>query len=310
MKKIYLSFAIIASAIQINAQSARSADQIEGLTLTQSPVDLSAVKIQKNSLPVLATLPCDTMKTTSAGGNSQNGNMFDVVNTNSITATITNIDQCFDFSTGTDTIMVYYKTGTFVGSEANPGAWTFAGKAAVSPTVAGSPLPVALPLNINIPTTGTVGLYVTLKGNNVAYTNGLTMGAVFSSKDGINFKEGKGVTYPFGSTFPGTGTASRVWNGVLHYCVGATGINESELNNQLSVFPNPASDNITVRSSNGNFENATIMLADMTGRVVNITTNVNQEEIILNLSGFEKGIYLLQIKDENGVKATKKIMVK
>jgi hypothetical protein len=62
-----------------------------------------------------------TLTTEFAGGNGQDGNMFDVV-VGSNPLTITGFDLYL--SSGTMTIEVYAKNGTWVGSENNPLAWT------------------------------------------------------------------------------------------------------------------------------------------------------------------------------------------
>lgn len=308
MKKIYFSFAILLALVsQSNAQHA---DVLEGLTLPVNPVDVSSVQAAKEPSGAFSVMACDTLGTTFAAGNGQNGNFFDLVNTNSVSIQITDIDQCFT-STTSDTIYVYYKSGTFVGSEATPSAWTLGGKMLFAPSFTGTPENVGLGLNIVIPSGQTYGMYVTLRTQTVRYTNGLTMGAVYKTKDGLQFKEGKGAAYPWGSTFPASGTASRIWNGVLHYCTMApTGVAELNSENSLSVYPNPSNGHFTVKNSSAaQMKNATLSITDMTGRLVYTQNNINENEINVNSENFKSGLYILQVVNENAVIINEKISI-
>ncbi len=77
--------------------------------------------------------------------------------------------------------------------------------------------------------------------------------------------------------------------------------------NSILIYPNPSKNFITIASANV-FKNATVVLTDMTGKVVlkkqfNHTTTTQ-----LNLSDLHKGIYLLEIADAG--KVTRKKVVK
>jgi hypothetical protein len=308
MKKIYFSFAILLALV--SQTKAQHADVLEGLTIPVSQVDVSSVQAAKEPTGEFSTTACDTLGTTFAAGNGQNGNFFDLVNTNTLSIQITDLSQCFS-STATDTIYVYYKSGTFVGSEATPSAWTLATKMAYAPSFTGTPEVLGLGLNIVIPSGQTYGMYVTLRTQTVRYTNGLTMGATYKTKDGLEFKEGKGVQYPWGSTFPTSGTSSRIWNGVLHYCtMTTTGISELNSENSLSVYPNPANGHFTVKNNSAvQLNNATLTVKDMTGRLVYSQKNINADEINITTDNFKSGLYILQVENENVVIITQKISV-
>jgi hypothetical protein len=73
-----------------------------------------------------------------------------------------------------------------------------------------------------------------------------------------------------------------------------TGITEIK-NNAVSFYPNPATDNLTIYNVSGN-----INIIDITGKVVK-TIKSNANNTVINVSGFAKGIYFLQL--ENGTVA-------
>lgn len=305
MKKIYISLAVMAAVVQLNAQSniTISEDQKAGLGIPVKMVDLSAVKHRENSPALHSPAGCDSMLTTTAGGNSQNGNMFDLTNTSAVAIQIASIEQCFAGTTS-DTLEVYYIPGTFIGNETTSSAWTMVGKAAMSPTVTGTPLSVPISINVSIPAGQTYGFYVTLRASNVAYTNGTSVGNVYQTANGLEFKEGKGVAYPFGGNF-----SPRIWNGVINYCSPLIlGVEEMNTAGNLSVYPNPASSYLTVKSVATSFTKAKVTIKDVTGRLVYSQDNISESEIRINTENLKSGIYMLQVENGN-LLTTKKISI-
>ncbi len=153
----------------------------------------------------------NALATTLAGGNNHRGNMFDITAINDVM--ITSFDA---HPMGNTDYEVYYKTGTYLGSENTPGAWTLVGSATgVVAQPMGTATPLPIPVNIVIPAGQTYSFYVTSSNVGVSqnYTNGTTAGAVFAADGNIQFHEGVGIEYPFsGSAF-----SPRVWNGNIHY---------------------------------------------------------------------------------------------
>lgn len=153
--------------------------------------------------PVFAAIESGSLTTTFASNNGCFGNMFDVTAFEDLT--ITSFDQNL-WTTGTQDVTVYYKAGTYVGSETTPGDWTLLGT--VSVTGAGDNLPT--PINIgglDIPAGQTYGIFIdTSLGNN--YTNGDN---VFTNTE-MEISAGAGFCTPFTSPI-----ASRTWNGTIYY---------------------------------------------------------------------------------------------
>ncbi|MBK5284074.1 MAG: hypothetical protein JJE25_01615, partial [Bacteroidia bacterium] len=162
-----------------------------------------------------------SLNSTFAGGNGQNGNMFDVTALSSII--ITGIDQ--NLNTGfSHTVNIYSHPGSFAGTEATPGAWTLLGSASgITSLGAGIGTPIPIALNLNISAGQTVALYVTCTNNpgsaTVAYTNGTAQGSVYSSDANLQILEGIGKQWDAGFAAANFGIApdSRIWNGTIHY---------------------------------------------------------------------------------------------
>jgi len=77
------------------------------------------------------------------------------------------------------------------------------------------------------------------------------------------------------------------------FVVNPNGINQPTFQTNISVYPNPATDLITVKASN-NILGLTFIIADQTGRQV-MTGKLNDETTSVNISELATGIYLFQV---------------
>jgi hypothetical protein len=87
---------------------------------------------------------------------------------------------------------------------------------------------------------------------------------------------------------------------------GTAGISDNELNNNISVYPNPANDviNIAVTDAIGT-DNCTIMMYDLQGRVVK---QFNSFVDSVNVAELAAGVYMLNITKDGAV-SSKKIII-
>ena len=168
---------------------------------------------------------CFSVTSSSAGGNSNDGTMFDVVNISANAITIGSFDQAFAVP-GASNMSIYTKAGTWNGFESTPAAWTLVGS---DPAVVHGAFPaidgVAIPVGVTIGSAATQAFYITCDAPspNVAYTNGVgQVGAVIASNADLLVRGGVGKAYPFGTTF-GLPTAGRPWIGRVHYCPAGPG---------------------------------------------------------------------------------------
>jgi Ig-like domain CHU_C associated/Secretion system C-terminal sorting domain len=79
------------------------------------------------------------------------------------------------------------------------------------------------------------------------------------------------------------------------------GINQFDINNSLEVYPNPASEHLTVKLNNQNFK-FNLRMYDVTGRIVLTDTHETSGLFnkTYNLSGLSKGVYYLSILSSDG----------
>jgi hypothetical protein len=108
---------------------------------------------------------------------------------------------------------------------------------------------------------------------------------------------------------PSPGSNSSAWmfktdaNGVL-------GFESSRVeSSRFKVFPNPAREYITFEFQQGIEQDAALRLYNALGQMVlEEKLNKGMQQIQISLKGMQPGIYLLQVRDRNGVVSTKKFV--
>ncbi len=104
-----------------------------------------------------------------------------------------------------------------------------------------------------------------------------------------------------------TDAAGCVDSNMTTVSIGSVGINEV---NQMSyqVFPNPASQHITVRNNHATLEGAQVKITDLLGRVVvHTVVNENTGSAEISVAELSAGTYVLEIKQEDKLSRIKLI---
>lgn len=107
------------------------------------------------------------------------------------------------------------------------------------------------------------------------------------------------VTAEDGSTKDWTITATRK---------AGVGIEDIALANSLNIYPNPATDKLTVDFSKFNGEVNTLSLVSIDGKVL-IHKTIATKQLTLEVSDIAAGVYLLQLQSTNGT-TTQKVLIK
>ncbi|MCC7333329.1 MAG: DUF4465 domain-containing protein [Flavobacteriales bacterium] len=105
-------------------------------------------------------------------------------------------------------------------------------------------------------------------------------------------------------------TDNSMWgmNTPAFFCIGRineTPVSVAEIDeNRFELFPNPASDNVYLKSKD--LINR-IQILDLSGRIVKAINNVNSKEFKLSLSGLNSGVYSIQT-ETNEKKTTQRLI--
>lgn len=143
----------------------------------------------------------ESLATPINSNNGQRGVMFDIT-ANNFNIEINSFDALLYAGT-TANYEIYYKSGSYIGSENNAGNWTLLGSVTNLTSLGNSqttPIPIAL--NVLIPAGQTFGFYITNDfGGGVLYRDGVTASDDLGSNSDISITGGVGKSYPFGLSF-------------------------------------------------------------------------------------------------------------
>ncbi len=147
--------------------------------------------------------------------NGQRGIMFDIVATNDI------IINCFSpylYNGVTGTYSIYYCSGSFVGKDKNPAAWTFVDSATNITGTANVATYIPVSVNMPIQVGDTVGFYITARGTSPSYgginylNDTSSVGTPHITDANMTILAGIGKDYPFLQSY-----VTRSYLGQVHY---------------------------------------------------------------------------------------------
>ncbi|WP_419814680.1 PEPxxWA-CTERM sorting domain-containing protein [Glacieibacterium sp.] len=172
---------------------------------------IGSIALAAWGLPAAAS----TLSTPLAGGNSQNGIMFDVA-TGASALTLQSIGV--NINSGTYDFEFYTHDGAIGGDNSNAGAWTLRGTFSGVATAGSGNITTFDFADFGLAANSAYGLYLTTMGDgNVNYTNGSAVGDVIAANADLSIMSGYGKSYPFGSSY-----SPRNFNGELTYALGGT----------------------------------------------------------------------------------------
>jgi hypothetical protein len=103
-------------------------------------------------------------------------------------------------------------------------------------------------------------------------------------------------------------TVQHYLNDRIAYCLPLfTGLNEQLISaNQVQLYPNPASDRITVQVEGANI--LSLNISDLRGRVIRSYEPIGDPQFTMERGTISDGIYLVEIKTAKG-RVTKKLVI-
>jgi hypothetical protein len=123
-------------------------------------------------------------------------------------------------------------------------------------------------------------------------TSSYSVGAIFvGTQTGINGSVSQGTQQPFE--------------------ISTLGSDEfTQINLEMSVYPNPTVDRLNLLVSNTEWSNLTYQLFDISGKIVSENQKITASETPVSMQSFSQGIYFLIVKDSTKTVKTFKIIKK
>jgi acetyl esterase/lipase len=90
---------------------------------------------------------------------------------------------------------------------------------------------------------------------------------------------------------------------------GPTGLVEANINNSVSIFPNPAKELVNVTMENHKAPIASVVIFDMMGREISVNNNIRAHQAQINTNGFATGMYIVVVKNTDGSIASKRLTI-
>jgi hypothetical protein len=81
---------------------------------------------------------------------------------------------------------------------------------------------------------------------------------------------------------------------LYNWICNASQISETKINSSFSVYPNPSSHYVTIKSEEAGINPQKISITDVLGNIV-ICSETNKTETELNIAGLKKGIYFIRV---------------
>lgn len=145
-------------------------------------------------------------------------------------------------------------------------------------------------LPVSVANTSTGKGYVTFK---IKLKPGFSVGDVIPNTASIFFDTNPAIV-------------TNTFNTEFVSALGTTNFNS----NNFVVFPNPATNSVTVSLQNSNENLKSTVIYDVLGKAVKIVSNISSNENIIDINDISKGVYLLEITTENNFKEIKKLVIK
>ncbi|RYZ52097.1 MAG: hypothetical protein EOP49_10345, partial [Sphingobacteriales bacterium] len=229
----------------------------------------------------------NNLATTMAGGNGASGNMFDLT-TQASAVSITSFDiNTYNFGIPV-TVEVYYKTGSYSGSQNTPANWTLHSSTTVNGLGFGNYTNIPIPA-LTLSANQTYGLYVTTTDGSISYTDGVNT----YSDSYLTFASGNGNSYPFQSDF-----FPRTFNGRINYSVNNCAGPRQAV---TVVVTEPATLSVTTTNTacNGAANGAATVTPTGTGPFT-YSWNTSPAQTTATATGLAAGTYSVTVTDNNG----------
>jgi hypothetical protein len=246
------------------------------------------------------SVACDHLTVPCVNTVSTNGFYIDVEPVSDVTITyFATVSQ----NPGSRDMEIYYKQGSFVGSETNSGDWTLVGSATgfEPDTSIACPIPqTQIPIAVNICALGgqRTAFYImkvngtgTFEANDTYPVNGIL-------EDDGALKVYAGKVASGYSTFTNIGLRDSIsFQGSINYqCGCSNGVKNAEVLKAATLYPNPVQGELQINLHNYSSDQCVARLVDLTGKqILSQEVAVENQSLKMNVNSLASGMYYVQI---------------
>ena len=137
---------------------------------------------------------------------------------------------------------------------------------------------------------------------------GMIASVATNGNDFINHGDLSGFWVSFGLDINKEMYIADIVGGGIYRIKGGEIFGLDDVNINVSLIPNPASDSLQVSIINNQIN--TIIIYDLKGVIVLSKTNISSSEKILAVNNLESGIYLVKVTSESGKSLVRKLIIK
>lgn len=254
---------------------------------------------------------CDSLNTIYGYTYLNHGAMFNVVAGDNIT-----LDHLTsNIKNGTFKYFIYYKTGSFVGFETDPGAWTLIDSANVTSanngsTISNQPTVIPINLNLNMYAGDTIAFYLTAPTLSSVYLTSTTIpwATEYSADSKLSISVARSIYQYHGTPF----STPQIWNGSVAYCeTGPVTVSEiSEMEKvDFDAIVSESNLNILIQESVLNkYSNIEFQMIDILSKKIN-KKEIKSDLTSFNLNNISRGVYVCTLRSNDSIIAVKKILI-
>jgi hypothetical protein len=97
------------------------------------------------------------------------------------------------------------------------------------------------------------------------------------------------------------------------YVYNTCNVTATSMNDQFAfdfnIYPNPFTNSTTIDIVRADRKAYDLRIVNVTGQVVYEKTNIRTDRVEVSRNGLQSGMYFIQIENESGAKATRKVVV-
>jgi len=260
------------------------------------------------------SVSCDSLYSPCTNTISTNGFFIDLrpVNNNVLIEYFSTMSQ----NPGLRDVEIYWKSGSYVGFETDPNAWTLIGSTTgFNPdTTISCPMNTSrIPIQVNkcIPVGQKSSFYIMKVNGSGSFevNNDDSAGTIIANDGELRMFAGKIASgYVAFDSFGQHDDHS--FQGAVKYSCGCslTGLNENFIRNGLHLSPVPATDLLNIEIENSDIQFSTIQILDVTGRVVKDNIDISEKVSSVKINDLNNGIYLVRAISSNRIIAESKFV--